>query len=186
MNYNLELQLWKAVIGIERVSIDTFEKGRLQEGLNKMFSSLCGLPTVGLEMATANEKLTRDALTILSYLYTAKNHSARVVLSVRRPLEEYSMANPDPPQWRYLFSPNQRKKILEDCQRSNQILSARHFPDERTSLFLDHEIVQRFERYPGLNDLRGNRLLAFLRDRDINHQLLKDVEYLIREKNFAI
>ncbi len=151
LDYAARVGRWADVFGDSHVRVGVFEPANLRDGLMAYFFRQAGLPVpVGLEEPPArNERLSRDAL---AYLRRVPRQSMTPAerQSLRRALEAWSQANPDPASWRYFFSPAERADILARCEVANAAVARRFLPESGGVLFRDTAIEAGFEPYPGL------------------------------------
>lgn len=151
LDYAARVGRWADVFGDAHVRIGVFEPANLADGLMAFFFRTAGLPApAGLDEPPArNERLSRDALAYLRRVPHQEIAGPRRQ-RLRRALEQWSQANPDPAGWRYFFSPAERADILASCEAANAAVARRFLPDGDGVLFHDTMIERAFEPYPGL------------------------------------
>lgn len=176
INYDLKISGWERVFGHDRVKVETFEQETMRQGLMQMFWALCEVdaPPEFADLAV-NEKVSRDATAVLQALHHVAGLEKPVVLSLRRHLEDFSRQNPDPPEWKHIFSPQSRQRILDICAESNARLRARFFGESRSTLFFDNSVASGFARYPGLNPDRVGAIVEHLALNGVAKDLLQQV-----------
>jgi capsular polysaccharide export protein len=151
LDYAARVGRWADVFGDASLRIGVFEPANLAAGLMAFFFRTAGLPVPpGLaEPPARNERLSRDALAYLRRT-PRQQMTAPERQRLRRALEEWSQANPDPPAWRYFFSPSERADILARSAASNAAVARRFLPESGGVLFRDTAVEAGFEPYPGL------------------------------------
>lgn len=151
LNYATRVGRWADVFGDDKVRIGVFEPASLAGGLMAFFFRTAGLAVPeGLQEPPArNERLSRHALAWLTAIpRDSLTRPGRQEL--RRVLEDWSQHNPDPPELRYFFTPDERRAILARCAESNAALARRFLPDSDGVLFHDMKVEETFAPYPGL------------------------------------
>jgi hypothetical protein len=150
LDYAARVGRWADVFGDAQVRIGVFEPANLAAGLMAFFFRTAGLPVPPDldEPPARNERLSRHAL---AYLRAARpNLAGPERQRLRRALEQWSQAHPDPAPWRYFFSPTERADILGRCAEANAAVAQRFLPGSDGVLFRDMAIEAAFEPYPGL------------------------------------
>ena len=152
LDYATRVGRWADVFGDARVHIGVFEPANLADGLMAFFFRTAGLsvPAVPYERPARNERLSRDALAYLLGV-PRQDLAGPQRQRLRRALEQWSQANPDPAGWRYFFTPAERADILARCAAANATVARRFLPDSDGVLFRDMTIEAAFEPYPGLD-----------------------------------
>jgi hypothetical protein len=151
LNYAGRVGRWADVFGDAHLHIGVFEPANLSGGLMAFFFRTAGLPVPADldEPPARNERLSRHAL---AYLRAARRDLAGPERQrLRRALEQWSQANPDPAPWRFFFSPAERADILARCAAGNAAVARRFLPSGDGVLFHDTAIETAFEPYPGLS-----------------------------------
>ena len=151
LDYATRVGRWADVFGDARLRLGVFEPANLAGGLMAFFFRTAGLPVPPDldEPPARNERLSRDALAYLRRV-SRNDVTGPQRQRLRRALEQWSQENPDPPAWRYFFSPAERAEILRRCADSNAAVARRFLPGSEGVLFHDTAIEAAFEPYPGL------------------------------------
>jgi len=150
-DYAARVGRWADAFGDASVRIGVFEPANLAGGLLSFFFRTAGLrpPADIQEPAARNERLSRDALAFLCRIPRG-SLAGPDRQRLRKALEGYSATHPDPPAWRYFFSPEERQAILERCREANAALARRFLPESGGVLFRDLAIEADYAPYPGL------------------------------------
>jgi hypothetical protein len=151
-DYAARVGRWADSFGDGAIRIGVFEPANLAGGLLDFFFRTAGLalPTAVEEPPPRNERLSRDALAFLCRIPRG-SLAGPARQRLRKALELYSRDHPDPPAWRYFFSPQERLAILERCREANAALARRFLPGSDGVLFRDLAIEADYAPYPGLS-----------------------------------
>lgn len=154
LNYLNIIKSWQASTDYVDIKIAALNRRSRAIPLHRQFLSLCNVSwNESFEINTdANVTLSRDAIEFLRIGPDSRRIS-RYHSELRRILSIYSKNNPDPPEYKYTLSPEQRRKILEDYLEANREIASSYLPASPPFLF-DAPIPddnEPWSPYPGLS-----------------------------------
>ena len=95
-------------------------------------------------------------------------------------LQRYSEENPDQPEFKFTYSPQERRRILSKYHESNQQVAREYLHIESGKLFDEPEFLidEPWAPYPGLDQTTRYAIASYLNDNGIvvdYHRELKQV-----------
>ncbi len=151
LDYADWLARWEASFGKSSVDVVPFEKQWFPDGLERGFIELLGLEWDSRFLTSVrNGRMTRDGLEFLLRLNSLGRLNRRSYLDAVRLLQPFADNNPDPPEYRNVYSPQRRRAFLEQFGHSNALV-AREYLGLEGSLFTADFDDDVWRPYPGLS-----------------------------------
>jgi len=156
LRYDSFLQPWAAAFGKENIVVVPFEKSAFPCGLERGFLRLLGREA-GEDYhypGVVNPRLSRDCIAYLDEWrkYATFNDSQlhQMILS----LERYTAEHPDPPEYKFRLSPEERINILQQYADCNRSVAETYLPESDGILFSEAppDINAPWAEYPGISD----------------------------------
>lgn len=147
------IERWGEHLGDERIRVVLLDRRLGSAPIQQRFLSACDIAWSNAYSMNKDEntKLTQECLHFLLNS-PEKDRINPFHARVDEALEEYSRMHPEPPEYRWLLSPEQRRGILERSHDRNALLARRFLRDQEARLFLDMDVDANapWEKYPGL------------------------------------
>ena len=162
------LEAWAAVFGRGSIQAHLFRSDPDGNPIEQSFLRSCGVDwSDGYLMAgRANERLNRDSLRFLMLLPEKPRYGADYD-RVFQWLADYSRERPDEAENRFLFSPQQRRQVLEDLRSENVALAERYLGECGGDYFdaAVRSISERWQPYSGLSAEKAVEIAWYLMSR---------------------
>jgi glycosyltransferase involved in cell wall biosynthesis len=175
LDYSRWLSLWEASLGGASVEVIPFERQWFPEGLERGFVERLGLAWDSRFVTSVrNGRMTRDCTEFLVRLNSLGRLDRRSYLQAMQNLQSFADAHPDPPAYRNVYSPRQRREFLELFRDSNAVV-ARDYVRVEGPLFsadFDDEVWQ---PYPGLSAEAAAAIAHHLAAAGVDRALLSEV-----------
>lgn len=151
LDYARWLSRWEASLGKSSVDVVPFEKHWFPAGLERGYIELLGLEWDERFLTSArNGRMTRDGLEFLVRLNALGRLDRQGYLEAVRLLQPFADDNPDPPAYRNVYSPQQRRAFLEQFRDSNALVARDYLGLEGPLFSMDFE-DDTWRPYPGLS-----------------------------------
>lgn len=162
------LEAWAQVFGRENIRVGVFERGGARQSVEAAFLDLIGARMRGdyAVPPEMNTRLNRDSLGFLTGMQTKRRIHPRFTLYAKF-LGEYSSRHPDPPEWRKVWPPAARRKMVEDHAASNAQVARAYLGSDSGVLFREPlpALDEPWSPYPGLTPEKAVEIGEFLADR---------------------
>lgn len=158
---------WAEVFGSDHVRVAIFEKQANNQSIEQQFMALIGAP-VPKEIATEgsqNISFSRDCLAFFMNMNQKRRIGPKYTFYARI-LREFTAQNPDPPEWKNVWSPAERRALIETYKDSNEKV-ARAFCGFEDGVLFQEDVPSEtdpWEEYPGLTAAKAVLIGEFLAD----------------------
>jgi len=147
------LERWGKYLDEAKLKVVLLDRRLASAPVQQRFLSACDIDWSDAYSINRDEntKLTQECLHFLINS-PQKDRIDEFHAHVDEALERYSQKHPDPPEYGWLLSPEQRRGILERVHERNALLAKRFLDDEEAKLFLDIDVDTEtpWVKYPGL------------------------------------
>ncbi|MEQ9692883.1 hypothetical protein [Shimia sp. SDUM112013] len=153
LDYLKKLTDWGNVFGNDHMHITVFEKGDEQQPVERQFLESIGAPFSEefTPPQLQNSRLNRDCLAFFTMMKEQRRIGPRLKL-YKDILGEYSAKHPDPKEWKYFWSPQERSALLEKYEEANAEVAKTFLGRSDGQLFQGPPVSldEAWEPYPGL------------------------------------
>ena len=169
--YYERLSHWADIFGKENIQVFPFETQQIDGDLVRFFIKHLGITWYnGFEMPPSlNIKLNRACTEYIMHHPAKDRKEDQKFHRLLDCLEKYSAENPDPEEYRFVSTPEQRVKILEKYRSSNEMVAKEFLNRPDCRLFYDPEpnLDDNWKPYPGLSSGENGKIDAFVRSHGI-------------------
>jgi glycosyltransferase involved in cell wall biosynthesis len=176
-DYSATLQPWADAVGVSSLAVIPFEREQLPLGLERHFLQALGIDAFDgfVVPPPINRRLNRACAAWYREIHRAIRLPPVDQRRLQRLLEEFSALEPDPPEWRNVFSPEERLDLLERHRASNAAVARDLLGRADGVLFRAPEPSRNdpWEPYPGVSQAQREAIVAYLAAEGFDVALLR-------------
>lgn len=165
LNYANIIDSWATAFGKENIIINVIDSAEKRLPIEKTFMNLVGAPfTKDMKIPAAeNERLNRDCIEFLSN-FSDNLRVGRKYEIIKRGLINYSGKHPDAVEFRNIYPPQIRQKIVENYSESNAYVAQTYLGRQDGKLFTSAVPTDSdpWQLYPGLSAQGAVAIAEFL------------------------
>jgi len=163
---------WAKLIPKENIKIISFPRDIKEEGIEKSFCNITGIPWDDAYVNVGESKnisLNRDA--IEWFINTKDKFKVNGVKynEIVAALEEYTCEHPIDPAYKFFNSPLKRKELFESHQEGNLRIVEEFLSAGAENLFEEEDFNRTvWKEYPGLSKKKSDEITDYLHERNLH------------------